>query len=114
MLTFVAVSRSTARLRIMPAPALRWAAVFCALTVWVLGLLAISPQLHATLHGDSDQQGHTCAITLFNHSVDDGTAQTLVVIGPLVRLEDAVVQPMDPTVLAPRYRLLPGHAPPVR
>ncbi len=98
----------------MPAPALRWAAVFCALTVWALGLLAVSPHLHAALHSDANHQDHTCAITLFNHGVDDGAAQTAVVIEPLVRLEDVVVQPTARLVVAPRYWLLPGRAPPVR
>ena len=114
MTTFFAVGVSSARLRALPPPAIRWAAIFCALTIWVLGVLAISPQLHAALHSDADHQDHTCAVTLFNHGVDDGTTQTALAIEPLVCLEDVVTRPAARLVAAPRYWLLPGRAPPVR
>ena len=64
---------SAAQSRLLPAPAFRWTAVFCALAVWVLGLLAISPQLHAALHHEADHADHDCAVTLFSHGVDEGT-----------------------------------------
>ena len=97
-----------------PKPALRWVAVFCALTVWALGLLAVSPELHAALHTDADHADHACAITLFSHGVDNSTTQTDLVVEPLVMLAGSVDTSTTRPALAPDYWLLPGRAPPIR
>jgi hypothetical protein len=39
--------------------------------IFVLGLLAASPELHRALHKDADRSGHQCAITLFAQSQVD-------------------------------------------
>jgi hypothetical protein len=98
----------------MPAPALRWAAIGSALMVWMLGLLAASPQLHAALHKDAGHNEHVCAVTLFSQGVESTTPPTGFTVAPLVLLADSPV-PVDLCPAAPpRYRLLPGRAPPAR
>lgn len=57
-----------------PRAAFRWTAAACALLVWVLGLLAASPELHEKLHADADHADHACAITIFHHGVEDTSA----------------------------------------
>ena len=96
-----------------PAPAFRWAAVLCALTVWVMGLLAASPQLHAALHSEANHQDHTCAITLFSHGVEEVTGPAELTVSPLAALDEVVAPYVARPVWAPRYWLLPGRAPPV-
>jgi len=96
-----------------PKPALRWVAVFCALTVWLLGLLATSPQLHAALHADADHTDHECAITLFSHGIEDGTACALLASVPLLQVENkSAIQPIS-SVADALHRLPPGRGPPV-
>ncbi len=102
------------QIRTTPAPAHRWVAVYCALMVWVLGLLATSPQLHAALHSDADHQDHTCAVTLFSHGVENAVPQAGFTSVSFVLLEDATVPAEVCAAAAPRYWLLPGRAPPVR
>jgi len=96
-----------------PRPALRALAVFCALTVWMMGLLAASPQLHAALHSDADQSDHSCAVTLFSHGCDGGLGSVCLACAPIlfVACENAV-QPVLPVADVP-YRLPPGRGPPL-
>jgi hypothetical protein len=107
---FRRVSSSIANAK--PRPAFRWVAVFCALTVWVLGLAAASPQLHAALHPDADHTDHTCAVTLFSHGFEDGTGSTFPVCAPALFVEyKSTVQPASP-VADVLHRLPPGRGPP--
>ena len=96
-----------------PAPALRWTAVFCALTVLALGLLAVSPQLHASLHCDAHHQDHACAVTFFSQGVEAVPGIMASVSAP----ESFVVgsclgQPVTP-VAEVQLRLPPGCGPPL-
>lgn len=43
----------------------RWVAGACAGVIWLLGVLALSPELHVELHDDCCEPQHVCAITLF-------------------------------------------------
>lgn len=46
--------------------------------VFVLGALAVSPELHERLHPDAGEHGHQCAVTLFAHGqVDQVTPASL-------------------------------------
>lgn len=94
-------------------PASRWLAVFCALSVWMLGLLAASPQLHAALHNDADQADHTCAVTLFNHGVDTALVGDDLVSAPALFAAGECVLPPALPVAAPHHRLPPGCGPPL-
>jgi hypothetical protein len=89
-------------------------AVLCALTVWVLGLLAVSPQLHAAMHQDAGHEEHSCAVTLFSQGVEGTNPSIDFAITPLVLLADSPVSVEACPAAAPRYWLLPGRAPPVR
>jgi hypothetical protein len=96
-----------------PNPGLQWVAVFCALSVWALGLLAVSPQLHAALHADANHADHTCAVTLFSHGADVCTGTTTLVCAPLFFVvEEGLGQPVSPVAEVP-HRLPPGRGPPL-
>jgi hypothetical protein len=100
-------------MRAMPAPAFRWTAVLCALAIWLLGLLTVSPQLHAALHSDANHQDHSCAVTLFSHGVEEGTGVMAGVSAPeLFATGSCLVQPVSP-VAGVQHRLPPGCGPPL-
>ena len=80
----------------------------------MLGLLAVSPELHAALHKDADHADHSCAITLFSQGVEGTNTSINVIVAPLVLVADAPVLVETRPAAAPRYWLLPGRAPPVR
>ena len=82
--------------------------------VWLLGLLAASPELHAAMHQDAGHEEHACAVTLFNQGVEGTSPAVDFTVAPLVLLEDSPAVVATCPAAAPRYRLLPGRAPPVR
>jgi hypothetical protein len=96
------------------APAFRWVAVFCALAVWMLGLLAVSPQLHAALHGEADQPDHTCAVTLFSHGVETASVGPGLIVAPALFPFGECAPPPALLVVASPDRLPPGRGPPLR
>jgi hypothetical protein len=92
-------------------------AAWLAVTVWALGVLAVSPDLHGALHHDHDshhdEQSHQCAVTLFAHGVD-----TLDAAPPLQPLADArelgcVAAPRTHAWTQPHYLHRPACGPPV-
>jgi hypothetical protein len=106
----------------------RATALLAALCVLVLTVLAVSPELHAGLHAESDaahadcahhdadvpvgEAGHTCVVTFFSHG-----AMALLVFCLLLLARPAVtglnLRATDELVVPqPRYRLVPSHAPP--
>ncbi len=98
----------------MPVPAFRWTALFCALAVWGLGLLAASPQLHASLHHDAGQADHECVVTLFSHGVNPDTGVLTNLGAP--QLSVAAHYPLAPARPASdaHLRLPPACGPPLR
>ena len=84
-----------------------------AVLVFVLGLLAASPELHHWLHREAGAAGHECAVTLFLHGVETAAPPLVTVAAPPVRLATVAAPIGAPVAVAPRYRLLPGRAPPV-
>jgi hypothetical protein len=101
--------------RRLPLPlsiARRGVAVFCALTVWLLGVFATSAQLHGALHDDAEQATHTCAITLFSHGLEDSLGGAELVITPaLFCAGETRAIAIVPTADA-HVRLPPGRGPP--
>ncbi|WP_415908421.1 hypothetical protein [Oleiharenicola sp. Vm1] len=90
----------------------RWLAALLAVTVWALGVLAASPELHAALHGDSGDHAHECAVTLFAHG-----AAALDAAPALHRVTDArelgrVAAPRTHDWAPPHYLLRPACGPP--
>ena len=94
-------------------PAHRWLAAFCALAIWLFGLLNISPQLHASLHHDGDQADHTCAITLFSYGVEATPVQVDLTFTPQLILLEAPLSPLDQPGVD-TDRLPPACGPPLR
>jgi len=106
------VRSPSTKIKKMPAPAIRWVALFCAVAVWALGLLAVSPQLHAALHNDANHQDHTCAVTLFSHGVEEGAGIMASVSAPeLHATGSCLIQPAMPLAEV-QHRLPPGCGPP--
>jgi hypothetical protein len=102
-----------ASLRTVPVPAFRWTAVICALAVWMMGLLAVSPQLHTALHSEASHLDHTCAVTLFSHGVENAVGSACVAGAPvLFSVGQCLVQPALPVAEA-HHRLPPGCGPPL-
>lgn len=94
--------------------ATRWLAASLAVVVWALGVFAASPELHATLHHDSDAHSHECAITLFAHGVESlGGAPVLQSLSD-AREIGRVALPLSHDWSAPDYRLRPACGPPLR
>ncbi len=107
-------------------PLTRTVAVLAAGLVLVLGLLTVSPELHASLHGPDESGAHAdheseapvgdadheCAVTLFAHGVEALLVFCLLMLArPLAR--SVVLRATDKIAVArPRYWLVPSHAPP--
>lgn len=91
----------------------RWLAVWLAVTVWALGVLAVSPELHAELHADGDGHAHECAVTLFAHGADTLDAAPALQHRSEAHELGRVAAP-DPHVWAAlHYRLRPACGPPL-
>ena len=89
------------------------AALLTALTL-LLVVLAACPEAHEWLHPDAGHADHDCVITLFAHGVT--AAVVPVALGLIAwRLVRALIcAAVDFDLASPRYRLLPGRAPPAR
>ena len=94
-------------------PASRWTAVFCALTVWVLGHFVASAQLHGALHDDAGHASHTCAITLFREGIEDAVGPAAIIVTPALLSADETVAPLLVLVADADSRLPPGCGPPL-
>lgn len=103
----------------------RWVAAWCALAVWLMGLFAVSPELHAQLHAHDghggchdapapEQDGHACPVTLFQQGAENPVAFAAVLVAPMsLRVETVVCVDRHGAVVAD-VRLAPGRGPPVR
>lgn len=90
----------------------RLMAAGAAVLVLTLSVLANSPQLHRWLHPDADHSDHECAITVFHHGVTQAMVGVALVVLPLLPIARMAMAPAEPDLVAPRYRLSPGRAPP--
>lgn len=82
--------------------------------VWLLGILAGSPELHASLHKDAGLADHSCAVTLFNQGAENPAPPAIFVAAPQLAIV-ATVAPVEPLrVESPEDWLPPGRGPPAR
>lgn len=94
--------------------AARVLAAVCALAVWLLGILAFSPELHGHVHADAGAAQHECAVTLFQHGAENPFAAVAPAIAPVgpaeddLSLADRLVPPSG------EVRLQPSCGPPAR
>ena len=86
----------------------------CALSVWLLGVLAVSPELHAHVHSDATAAHHECAVTLFQHGVENPAGAVDLTVGPAPVAGSALVPPEFRSRTAADLRLKPGRGPPRR
>jgi len=109
----------------LPSRPVRWVAAWCALAVWLLGLFAVSPELHAQLHGHDgpaccndapapEQEGHACAVTLFQQGAENPVAFAAVLVAPVSLRVETLVRVDRPGAVVADVRLAPGRGPPVR
>ena len=80
--------------------------------VLIVSILASSPQLHRWLHPDAGRADHECVITLFQHGVTEVGVDGPVVAAALLVVAGQTMAPTAPDLVAPRFRLSPGRAPP--
>jgi hypothetical protein len=86
-------------------------AVLLASLVFILGLIAVYPDAHHFIHKDSDESGHSCAVTLYSQGTTLTTAgvfileHQLFVVGKVLKPESLFLQ----TSL---YYLKPERGPP--
>ena len=57
------------------------------MTVWLLGLLAFSPELHAAMHKDADHEEHSCAVTLFSQGFEGAALPAVFTVAPAPKKE---------------------------
>jgi hypothetical protein len=80
--------------------------------VWLLGILAASPQLHSELHDEADHTDHVCAVTLFSQGMENPMPTATFVVEPPVLLIARLI-PFEPArVESPEDWLQPGRGPP--
>ncbi len=90
----------------------RGLAAMCALAVWLLGVFGSSAELHGALHSDATHAGHTCAITLFNHGVEESVAGRDLVVGPLDFSVEKQTVAAEVAIAQVNHRYPPGCGPP--
>jgi hypothetical protein len=96
-----------------PSPLQRLLAAGAVALVLALTVLAVSPTLHAWLHGESQlDPNDSCAVVLFAHGLTP--ALTALVLLALARAQRRAVLPLPAPVLvaAPAFDLPPGCGPP--
>lgn len=114
---------------LLPAWPMRLVALGCVVLVGLLSLAAVSPDIHAVLHGehqDSDERaqhrehsenqaesGHICAITLFSQGIEFGCATVLVLGEPEPLFTDVIALADQVARAARAAQLPPGRGPPV-
>lgn len=85
----------------------------CALTVWLLGVFAVSSDLHGTLHHEAGNLGHTCAVTLFRDGVEDPLPAIILTPAPVLYPTGEVPMVVAVVAAEPDTRLPPGCGPPL-
>jgi len=88
-------------------------ATVCALCFWLLGLFAASSQLHVSLHADAGHAGHSCAITLFSHGLEDSLGCADLVVSPALFPAGATAPVVIASLIDTSDRLPPGRGPPL-
>jgi len=93
----------------------RLAAGGAAVLVLVLAVLAVTPALHAWLHGEKALDADDgCAVVLFAQGITPALGAALRVVAALRRLPGRIAEPLAPSFAAPAHQLPPGRGPPVR
>jgi hypothetical protein len=115
--------------RSLPAWPLRLVALGCAVLVGLLSLAAVSPEIHAALHGHPAEQGehaghrdhqgnpaasgHSCAVTLFSQGFESGCTPLLILGAPEPLFTDVIALADQVARAARAAQLPPGRGPPV-
>lgn len=84
----------------------------CALAVWLLGLLAVSPQMHAAMHPAAGHPNHVCAVTLFSHGAEDSLGAVQTTVTPVLFVAGEPAASLFAPAARAHVRLPPGCGPP--
>lgn len=90
----------------------RFVGVWLALSIFALGLLAVSPRAHAAVHPDADQRDHACAVTLAAQGFCDLAPALVAATAPTLVVERPASPASDQPWRAPDYWHVPAQAPP--
>jgi hypothetical protein len=82
--------------------------------VLLLTVLAVSPRLHAWLHGQTGEADHECAVTLFQQGVMPTAVGIILAAAVLLFLSRIAALPAELHLVPPPNWLHPGRAPPGR
>lgn len=115
--------KSTQLRHSLPSWPLRFVALGCALLVGLLSFAAVSPEIHAALHGETAEScrhapnpaepDHSCAVTLFSQGIGSGLTVAVVLSAPEPVITE-VIALADQVVRAARApQLPPGCGPPI-
>lgn len=113
----------------MPARALRFVVLGCALLVGLLSLAVVSPDIHSALHGQhqgsAEQAGqkepsgtegeaaHHCVVTLFSQGIESGFTPMLVLGAPEPVITEAIALADQVARAARTAAQPPGRGPPL-
>lgn len=102
---------------------LRLVALGCALLVGLLSFAAVSPEIHAALHGEHAEHGkqpsnqaepaHSCAVTFFSQGIESGLTGAVVLSVPELVITDVIALADQVARAARAVQLPPGRGPPV-
>jgi hypothetical protein len=95
-------------------PRLTWrlAALAGVLAVCLLGVLGASPELHENVHADAAAAHHECAVTLFQHGVENPAGATLLAVRPADGVAEALAVAACVAPAPVDRRLAPSCGPP--
>ena len=106
------VNRLFATVRQQPSRLSQVCSLGLAALVLLLAVLAVCPAAHEWLHPDANHGDHECAVVLFAHGITSTFAAAALasVVWRLIRISRFGA--VELCLASPRYRLLPGRAPP--
>jgi hypothetical protein len=81
--------------------------------VWLLGIFAVSSDLHGTLHHEAGSASHACAVTLFRDGVEDLLPAIILTPAPVLYPIGEAVVVVAVIAAEPDTRLPPGCGPPL-
>ena len=87
-------------------------ATLCAAIIFTLGLMTVSPEAHHLVHTDCNENGHSCAVTLFAQGTDSSVPVNFTVVS-FFSFSSVTLIPETPVIKASTYRLKPERGPPI-
>ncbi|KAB2645031.1 MAG: hypothetical protein DVB35_07340 [Verrucomicrobia bacterium] len=87
-------------------------ATLCAAIIFTLGLMTVSPKAHHLVHTDCNQNGHSCAVTLFAQGTHSYVPVNFTVVS-FFSFSSVTLKPETPVIKTSTDRLKPERGPPI-